>query len=223
MKITNKKIYIFQIIVSVLAISIAIAMEIFWEINKELSNVISYITIFKSFIGLCYLLIAIPNSIKYKNDYHIIMPIALLCYSIGDILMKINFINGSIFFIVGHLIMIIYMLIANKQNKTNLITFIIIYLLLSPIGITSIVLKHRIDLGLAVFAYGIFISSFLSSSIKEKKSIVIAIMLFVISDAMLLINFELGTLFSFSHYTRMVYYLALTILVNTYKENDILR
>lgn len=223
MKLKPDKIKIFQYIFSIITLSLAIAMEIFWEVNKDLSNVISYVTIFKSFIGLCLLLICIPNTIKYKNDYHIILPTSIICYSIGDILMKINFINGSIFFIVGHLILIIYMLIVNKQDKKNLLTFLIIYLLLSPIAITSILVKHRVDLAFAVFGYGLFISSLLASSIREKKSIIIAISLFVISDTMLLINFELGTLFSFSHYTRMVYYLATTLIANTYKENDILR
>ena len=224
--ILNVKKYItLNIILKVILLAIMLAsflvMEITWQKEGETITLGYLRAICKSIIGLVILILLLFNSNKYKNFYQVMMTCSQISFIIGDILINFNFVVGSAFFIIGHIILMIYMIKNNKPTKLNFIILGITYFAFCCINIPLWIYNKKSLQSCAFLFYSIIISALMAFSIKEKKSIVISILLFIISDALLMINIGLNNTVMFGHFLRFIYYLSVSLLASTHEEKKI--
>lgn len=206
-----------KIVLRALIAILVVALEIIWTFNIE--NLGLYRALIKSAIGLCSISISLFGLIKHKNPYAIILTIVLSLFMIADVSINFSFVAGGSIFALGHLILLIYFLRHDKLKPMNcLITaiafsvFLVIILLLN---------RSNIYLMIALRVYALLISFLLSSCIRENLRIKIGILVFVISDALLMINIGINGNLILGHFARGVYYLSIILLSITHKEEAI--
>lgn len=206
-----------KIALMALIVILAIALETIWTLNIE--NLGLYRALVKSAIGLCSIGISIFSLAKYKNRYAIILIIVLSLFMIADISINFSFIAGGGIFAFGHLILLVYFLRRNKLKAMNYVISAITFAIF--LAIILIFNRSNIYLMIALIMYALLISLLLSSTTNENIWIKIGILVFVISDALLMINSGINNSLILGHFARGIYYLSIILLSITHKEEKI--
>lgn len=210
----NKKEKITRILFTSLIILCCAGLEVVLHLNVESLNL--YRSLFKAGIGICSLLLSLISLYKYKNPYSIILLILMVLFMSADITINYSFIAGGGIFALAHLILLVYFLRHEKLNRYSFIAAGISFALF--LLVILIFDRSNIPLMIMLLIYALLISFLFGSSIKEKPFIRFGILVFVISDALLMINIGLGANIILGHFARGVYYLAIILLSNTHRE-----
>lgn len=210
----DKKEKMMRILLTSLIILCCVGLEVVLHLNMENLNL--YRSLFKAGIGISSLLLSLISLCKYQNPYAIILLILMALFMSADITINYNFIAGGGIFALGHLILLIYFLRHEKLNRYSFILTGIFFALF--LCIILIFDRSNIPLMVMLLIYALLISFLFGSSIKEKPFIRFGILIFVISDALLMVNIGLGANIILGHFARGVYYLAIILLSNTHRE-----
>lgn len=206
-----------KIVLTVLIILLAVTLETIWTLNIE--NLGLYRALVKSAIGLSSIGISLFSLIRHKNPYAILLTIVLSLFMIADVSINFSFVAGGAIFALGHLILLIYFLRHNKLKAKNYIVTAITFAVF--LVIILVLNRSNIYLMIALMIYALLISFLLSSTIQENLWIKIGVLVFVISDALLMINIGLNSNLMLGHFARGVYYLSIILLSITHKEEAI--
>lgn len=232
MKNLSKKSFIARFLLIVSIILLYVLMEVFWHIATlvdentkdqamlSINDSLGWVRLLcKTGIGISSILIFLPTFLKKKKDsYAITIMIILFLFMLADMLINYVFVLGAILFALGHLILTIYFYICHKPKKENIIVFSIAEALGVIVSIIGIAVLKKTLVGLLIMVYSLFICSLLSSCIKEKRSIIIAISFFVLSDVLLMINLLIDSNIIVGHFLRFFYYLSIILLALTDKK-----
>lgn len=210
----NKKEKIIRILLTSLIVLSYIGLEAVLHLNVENLNL--FRSLIKAGIGIFSLLLSVLSLIRHKNPYSVILFLVIALFMAADISINYSFLAGGGIFALGHLILLIYFLRHDKLTKYSFLAagisfacFLVVILIFD---------RSNIPLMIMLLLYALLISFLFGSSIKEKLSIRIGILVFVISDALLMVNIGLGANIILGHFARGVYYLSIILLGNTYRE-----
>ena len=204
----NKKEKATKIVLITFIAILVIALEIIWTLNIE--NLGLYRALIKLAIGLCSIGISIFSLAKQKNNYAIVLTIVLSLFMIADVSINFSFVAGGGIFAFGHLILLIYFLRRNKLKMMNYIISAITFFIF--LAIILVLNRSNTYLMIALMMYALLISLLLSSVTNENLWIKIGILVFVISDALLMINVGINNNLILGHFARGIYYLSVILL-----------
>ena len=204
----NKKEKATKIVLITFIAILVIALEITWTLNIE--NLGLYRALIKLAIGLCSIGISIFSLAKQKNNYAIVLTIVLSLFMIADVSINFSFVAGGGIFAFGHLILLIYFLRRNKLKMMNYIISAITFFIF--LAIILVLNRSNTYLMIALMMYALLISLLLSSVTNENLWIKIGILVFVISDALLMINVGINNNLILGHFARGIYYLSVILL-----------
>lgn len=210
----SRKEKIIKIILIALIAVLAVTLETIWTLNIE--NLGLYRALIKAAIGLSSIGISLFSLIRLKNLYAIILTIILSLFTIADVSINFSFATGGGIFALGHLILLVYFLRRNKLKVRNFIVTGITYAVF--LVIILVLNRSNIYLMIALMVYALLISFLLSSTLNENPWIRIGVLVFVISDALLMINIGINSNLILGHFARGVYYLSVVLLSITHKE-----
>lgn len=218
------------VILNVILVPLILFLDIFYMINGEV--------ITKAIASLTFVITGVINfiyCIKNNNDlnYPKWMLYALICTMIGDIVLEFNFILGTIIFAMGH---ILYFKAYSKLEKTKVGDFkygIVISLIVLPIVLYNPFLFFKDNtLKMVCCFYAIIISMMVGKAISNlliknnniTKVVLLGSILFLTSDAMLLLDIfgsiPLTGYICLSTYYPAQFLLALSILI--YSNNNLI-
>lgn len=205
-----------KILLMTLIVVLAVTLETIWTF--QIDSLALYRALIKSFIGLCSIGISLFSLIRKKSPYAIILTIVLTLFLIADVSINFSFVAGGGIFALGHLILLIYFLRRNKLKVRNFIVTGITYAVF--LVIILVLNRSNIYLMIALLVYALLISFLLSSTLNENPWIRLGVLVFVISDALLMINIGINSNLILGHFARGVYYLSIILLSITHKEEE---
>ncbi len=217
MKTKTKKIY------STILIMISFALFLLLETELTLNKTESIRMIqwgIKFCIGLISVLLSIPMLLKEKNRKQSVLSIVLFFFLLGDTSINLSFLAGGILFSIGHILLLVCLLYKSRPVKGILIVFGITYLVFLTLNLCFLN-KNGVLLTAGFLIYSLIISLLEAISIRFNNQIRIGVLLFVLSDFMLMLNIGLGNSLMFGHFARFIYYSSVMVLATAKLEcND---
>lgn len=162
-------------------------------------------------IGLISVLLSLPMLIRKKNRKQVVLSIVLVLFLLGDTSINLNFLVGGILFSLGHILLLACLFYRFKPTKDILIVFGITYLVFLTLNLCFLN-KNGILLTVGFLVYSLIISLLEAVSIRYCNQIRIGVLLFVLSDFMLMLNIGLGNSLMFGHFARFIYYFSVMVL-----------
>ena len=173
----------------------------------------------KFFLGLISVILSLPALIKRRTGYQALLTITLIIFLFADTSINLNFLAGGILFSIGHLLLILFLGKKGGWEKKKIPVFLITYSIFLILNLCFLKRNGSL-LTIGFCLYSLIISLLMAFSITFERTIRIGILLFVISDFLLMLNIGLGYSLWMGHIARFVYYLSILVLASTSMDSD---